>query len=302
MLSKPLGRCGIEIPEVGIGTYAYKAGPGPLRRILETGCVWIDTAESYGTETVIGEAIRGMRDRAFLATKISPDHFREDDCRKAVEGSMRRLNVDVLDLVQLHYPNPDIPIEETMGTLTALIDAGKVRFCGVSNFSVQQLQEAQKAATRHPIVSNQVRYNLIHRNIESGLLQYCQAQQITIIAYSPLATSLIRILDCDSAGTIAEIARTTGKSPAQIAINWCISHENVVAIPRGGSLQHLIENGDASDWRLTSGQMALLDSTIRPRHRSTLDRWARRLVPQSLQQMAVRGVQQLPRGIRGRLL
>jgi diketogulonate reductase-like aldo/keto reductase len=94
---------------------------------------------------------------------------------------------------------------------------------------------------RHPVVSNQVRYNLIDRTIETGLLQYCQAQQITVIAYIPLAKSLGRIMDCDPAGIIAEIARVTGKSPAQIVINWCLRQEGVVAVAKGGSEEHILE-------------------------------------------------------------
>jgi len=102
-----------------------------------------------------------------------------------------------------------------MGVLAELVDAGKVRFCGVSNFSVRQLQQAQKALGKHPIVSNQVRYNLIDRTIERDLLPYCQLNQITVIAYSPLAAGLQRVAECDPSSTVLELARTLGKSPAQ---------------------------------------------------------------------------------------
>jgi diketogulonate reductase-like aldo/keto reductase len=185
MMVKELGRTGVMIPEVGIGTFAYRGTSDLLRQGLETGALFIDTAESYGTEAVVGEAVRGIRDRAFIATKVSPEHFHERELRDSVDASLQRLGVDVVDLVQLHHPNPAIPIQETMGALGRLVDAGKVRFCGVSNFSVDQLRAAQKALGTHPVVSNQVRYNLIDRTIESGLLRYCQEQRITVIAYSP---------------------------------------------------------------------------------------------------------------------
>lgn len=302
MMVKELGLTGVRIPEVGIGTYDYHAGPELLRRGIESGAAFLDTAESYGTEAVAGEAVRGIRDRVFIATKVSPQHFRAADLRNAVDASLRRLGVDTIDLLQLHYPNPAIPIQETMGAMGDLVDAGKVRFCGVSNFSVDQLREAQKALGKHPVVSNQVRYNLIDRTIEAGLLQYCQAQRINVIAYSPLAKSLGRIADCDPTGTIAGIARATGKSPAQIAINWCLTKDGVVAIPKGGSQEHILENCGASDWRLSPEQIALLDAKVYYRRRNWLDRLARQSLPRPLRSIAAQAVRYLPRSLRRRVL
>jgi len=302
MRVKELGRTGVQIPEVGIGTWNYHAGPRPLRRGLESGALFIDTAESYGTETVVGEAVRGIRDRVFIATKVSPENFRAADFRKSAEASLTRLGIDAVDLLQLHAPNPAIPIEETMGALAQLVEAGKVRFCGVSNFSVDQLRAAQQALGRHPIVSNQVRYSLIDRTIESGLLAYCLAQAIAVIAYSPLGREFPRIAECDPRGTLADLARATGKSPAQIAINWCLCHDGVFAIPKGNSEQHILENCAASDWRLTAEQVALLDAAIQYRRRSRLDAMVRQLMPNSLQKAALRAVKVLPAGLRRRIL
>lgn len=250
----------------------------------------------------MGQAVRGIRDRVFIATKVSPEHFHERDLRDAVDASLRRLGVDCVDLVQLHYPNPGIPIQETMGALGGLVDAGKVRFCGVSNFSIDQLREAQKALGAHPLVSNQVRYNIIDRTIESGLLQYCQQQGITVIAYSPLAKSLSRIIDCDPGGAIAEIARATGKSSAQVVINWCLCKDGVVAIPKAGSREHMLDNRGASDWRLSAEQIGLLDAKIQSRHRNRFDQLARKLVPHSVQRVAVGALRFLPQSVRRRLL
>ena len=302
MFVKELGRTGVSIPEVGLGTFAYQGGPELLRQGLDAGALFIDTAESYGTESVVGEAVRGIRDRVFIATKVSPDHFHERDLRDAVDASLRRLSIDSVDLVQLHYPNASIPIQETMGALGALVDAGKVRFCGVSNFSIDQMREAQKALGARPLVSNQVRYNIIDRTIESGLLQFCQEQGITVIAYSPLAKSLHRIIDCDPSGTIAEIARATGKSPAQVVINWCLCKDGVVAIPKAGSREHMLENCGASDWRLSAEQVAVLDGKIQFRHRNRFDRLARQLIPHSLQRAAVGALRYLPQSVRRRVL
>jgi len=296
-----LAKTGVFIPEVGIGTWNYHAGPGPLRRGLESGALFIDTAESYGTESVVGEAVRGMRERVFIATKVSPQNFHQANLRQSVDASVRRLGVDVIDLLQLHEPNPLIPIEETMGSVADLMDAGKIRFAGVSNFSVTQLREAQKALGRYPIVSNQVRYNLIDRTIEKDLLPYCQANHVTVIAYCPLARGLDRIRDCDPTGVIDELARMTGKSPAQIVINWCLGKDGVVAIPKGNSTEHILDNCAASDWRLSPEQLALLDSRIQYRRRSRFDVLVRQWMPGPLQSFAVRAVNALPRGLRRRV-
>jgi diketogulonate reductase-like aldo/keto reductase len=298
---KELERTGVFIPEVGIGTWEYHAGPGPLRKGLEAGALFIDTAESYGTEEVVAEAIRGMHRQVFVATKVSPQNFRPEALKRSTEGSLRRLGIDIVNLLQLHAPSPQIPIEETMGAISELVDAGKVRFIGVSNFSVAQMQEAQRALSKHRIVSNQVRYNLIDRTIEKDLLPFCQANQVTVIAYSPLARGLGRILDCDPRGIIGLIARDTGRSKAQIAINWCLCRDRIVAIPKGNSEEHILDNCAATDWHLSSEQIRLLDENIQYRHRNTFDLLLRRYMPSSLRQITLQAVKYLPRGLRRRI-
>ena len=133
---------------------------GPLRKGLEAGALFIDTAESYGTEIVVGEALRGLRDRAFVATKVSPQNFNAPDLHRSVDASLQRLGIDEIDLLQLHEPNAHVAIGETMGAMADLVAVGKIKFIGVSNFSVVQLIEAQQAAGKYPIVSNQVRYSI----------------------------------------------------------------------------------------------------------------------------------------------
>jgi len=301
MLLRELGRSGVRIPELGLGTHDYHSGPGPLQRGLESGALFIDTAESYGTEAVVGEAVRGVRNRVFIATKVSPEHYRARDLRASADGSLIRLGVDTIDLLQLHHPNPAIPISETMDALSSLIDAGKVRFCGVSNFSVAELRDAQNACGRHPIVSNQVRYNLLDRSIEeNGLLEYCQQSGVAVIAYSPLARSVSRILDCDALGIISRIARETGKTPAQIAINWCLCKDGILAIPKGSSTGHILDNCGASDWRLTPEQIDLLDTSVHYRRHNRFDRLTRQWMPGPLQRMAVQVSSFLPRSVRRR--
>jgi diketogulonate reductase-like aldo/keto reductase len=301
MMVKELGQTGVFLPEVGIGTWNYHAGPGPLRRGLEAGALFIDTAESYGTERVVGEALKGLRDRVFVATKVSPGNFRRTRLQASVDASLQRLGIDTIDLLQLHEPNPAIPVQETMDALAECVDAGKVRFVGVSNFSVAQLEEARRALRKYPIVSNQVRYNLIDRTIEQGLLPYCQANHITAIAYSPLARGLHRINDCDPGGVLDQLSRETGKSPAQIALNWCLCKEGVVVIAKGNCEEHVLDNCAASGWRLSAEQIDLLDAAIQYRHRGRFDVLLRRWTPHAVKPAVLRVLHYLPRGVRRRV-
>jgi len=233
MFVKELGATAAQIPEIGLGSWGYAAGPEPLRRGLDAGACFIDTAESYGTEPVVAAAIAGRRDRVFLATKVSPQHFRRTDLLAALDGSLRRLRTDYIDLYQLHRPNGTVPLGETLGAMEEAVDAGKVRFIGVSNFSLAQLQQAQATMRRHPIVSNQVRYNLIDRAIGDDLLPYCQSHRVTVIAYSPLARGFQHIADCDRDGVLTRLAGATGRTAVQVALNWCVAQPGVVAIPKG---------------------------------------------------------------------
>ena len=295
-----LATTGVSLPEIGMGTWEYHAGPKPLRSGLEAGALFIDTAESYGSEPVVCEAIRGVRDRVFLATKVSPHNFRPTDLRRSVEASLMRLGTDRVDLLQLHEPNPAVPIADTMGAVAELITAGKVKFAGVSNFSVIQLEAAQKALGKFSIVSNQVRYNLIDRTIETELLPYCRAHQVTVIAYCPLARGLSRICDCDPTGVIAELVRETGKSPAQIVLNWCVCQKGVVAIPKGNSVEHILDNCGASDWRLSETQLTRLNTRIQHRRRNPVDQLLRQWLPSPLQSLAIRSLNRMPRRLRRR--
>jgi aryl-alcohol dehydrogenase-like predicted oxidoreductase len=301
MRTKELGRTGVFLPEIGFGTWAHRGGLAPIERALDAGVVLLDTGESYGTEELVGQAVRGKRERCFIATKVSERNFTREAFRKAAEGSLHRLGLDCIDLLQLHHPNPQVPVEETLGALEELIDEGKVRYAGVSNFSVGQLRQAQQTMRRHPIVSNQVRYNIIDRTIEPDLLPYCQKDGITVIAYSPLARGMGRITDCDPNGAIERIAKATATSPAQVALNWCISKNRVIAIPGGNSVEHVLDNCAASSWKLTSEQLALLDSQLQFRRRNKLDMLLRQHTPRSLQNAAIRILNALPRGLRRRL-
>jgi diketogulonate reductase-like aldo/keto reductase len=268
---------------------------------LELGALFLDTAEAYGNEEVVGEAVRGIRNQVFIATKVSPRNFKAGDFRCAAEASLVRLGVEAIDLLQLHDPNPQVPIEETMGTMGQLMDEGKVRFAGVSNFSVEQLQLAQTALRKHPVVSMQVRYNVIDRTIEDDLLPYCRAHGVTVIASRPLARGLDRILDCDPTEVLREVSAETGRSIPQIVLNWCVCQEGVVAIPKASSVEHVVENCGASDFRLTESQLERLDTRLRHRHRSKLDQALRKHIPGNLAVLATQMADSLPSDLRRRV-
>jgi diketogulonate reductase-like aldo/keto reductase len=273
---KPLGGTGVMVPEIGLGVWRYSGGVEPLRQGIELGAFLIDTAEMYGTEDVVGQAIKGLRERIFLATKVSADHLRYDDVLRAAEASLQRLETDYLDLYQIHWPNSSVPIQETMRAMETLVDRGLVRHIGVSNFSVQQLQAAQAAMSKYPIVSDQVLYNLNRREIERDLLPYCLMQNITIIAYTPLDDGRLatrswfpqnwRMHAIEEVATymrrmqaLEQIAIYMQKTLAQVALNWCTSRPNVIAIPKSSSLTRIVENCQASGWRLSPEQIRFLD-------------------------------------------
>jgi diketogulonate reductase-like aldo/keto reductase len=252
---KELGNTGIMVPEVGLGTWKYTGGAEPLRRGIELDAFLIDTAEMYRTEDVVGQAVKGIRDRVFIATKVLGSHLRYDQVMRAAEGSLRQLGTDYIDLYQIHWPNCSVPIKETMRAMEALADSGQVKYIGVSNFSVKELEEARAAMTRYPLVSNQVLYNLKRRGIEKDLLPYCQQNQITVIAYTPLADGSLTT----QTQALQEVADEVGKTPAQVALNWCISRPNVIVIPKTNSLARIEENCGASGWRLPEEQLRQLD-------------------------------------------
>jgi diketogulonate reductase-like aldo/keto reductase len=263
---KELGNAGVRIPEIGIGVWRYSGGAEPLRRGIELGAYLIDTAEIYGTEEAVAEAIRGMRDRVFIATKVWPEHLLYDDVLRAAEASLRRLEAGYIDLYQIHWWNPNVPIQETMRAMETLVDRGLVRYIGVSNFSVFQLRAAQEAMRKYPIVSNQVLYNLNRREIERDLLPYCFMNRITVIAYTPLDDGRLatqaQFPSSPRMQALQTVAAQVQKTLAQVALNWCTSRPNVVVIPKSNSMSRIVENCQASGWRLSPAQIQFLDAAF----------------------------------------
>ena len=276
---KELGNTGVMLPEIGLGTWKYTGGNEPLRRGIELGACLIDTAEMYRTEDAVGQAVQGIREKTFIASKVLGSHLRFDQVKQAAENSLRLLGADYIDLYQIHWPNSSVPIRETMRAMEELVDAGLVKYIGVSNFSVREIEEARSALARYPIVSNQVHYSLKRRGIERDLLPYCQENHITVIAYTPLENGSLAVRPPSRTGTLrqtagrflgrapgdqalTDIAEAVGKTPAQVALNWCVSHPYVIAIPKSNSVARTEENCGASGWRLTADQLQRLDEAF----------------------------------------
>ena len=245
-----------ELPPIGFGTWLYRGGAGVLARAAGQGCGFVDTAESYGNEDLVGSEIAPVRGSVFLATKVSPENLRLADVIRHCLRSIERLQVEAIDLYQVHWPNPQIPINETMRAMRHLVEEGLIRYVGVSNFSVPQMQAAQAALGDIPLVSNQIRYNLVERDMERETVAWCRANGVAVIAYRPLAR-----FELGTAGPVVErIAREVGRSPAQVLLNWAIGGGGVSAIPKTDRIERVDDLAAAARWRLTGRQRRQLEA------------------------------------------
>jgi diketogulonate reductase-like aldo/keto reductase len=223
----------------------------------------IDTAESYGSgfsEKVVGEAIKGRREEVIIASKVSSSHLAYEDVLCSAEKSLRRLSTGFIDLYQVHSPSSSIPVGETMKAMEHLIDEGKIGSIGVSNFSVEQTKEAQEALSKCELVSNQVEYSLLKREIELDILPYCQHEKITVIAYTPIAKG--EVLTRRISGRLREIGDKYGKTPIQVALNWLLTKDEVIAIPKALKIEHLEENAGAAGWVLSNEDINILEAGV----------------------------------------
>lgn len=260
-----VGKTREKLPAIGIGTWQLdpnsKDSINAIRASIESGSNFVDTAEAYRNEQMVGKAIKEYDD-IFLATKVWPTHFRHDKIIKACDQSLERLGRKYIDLYQLHWPNPKVSMDETMSAMEKLVDDGKIRHIGVSNFSVEQLRKAQNSLKKYEVVSNQVEYSIMAREYEKDLLPYCQENGITLIAYSPLGHGKFFTRKNKAMPVIQELAKKHDKTPAQIALNWLISRSNVSAIPKAGSIDHVKQNIDAANFQISSSDLTELDQAI----------------------------------------
>lgn len=314
MRTRQLGNTDLEITPLGLGTWAigggnWQFGWGPqdddasiatIHRALDLGINWIDTAAVYGlghSEEIVAKALQGRSPRPYVFTKGSrvwndkgeiTGSLKGQSLRHEVENSLRRLQTDVIDLYQLHWPDPEEDIEEAWRTLAKLQKEGKLRYIGVSNFNVQQMRRAQKIA---PIASLQPPYSLVHPEVEKEILPYCQEQDIGVIVYSPMMSGLLtgsmsaeRVANMPEddwrkgdpdfqeprlsrniqlANLLQEIGYPHGRSTGEVAIAWVLHNPAVTgAIVGGRTPKQIDEVIGAAEFRLSESELAQIEKFL----------------------------------------
>ncbi len=262
----------IELPRIGQGTWDIPESGArreeamrALRRGIELGLTHIDTAEMYGggrVEEIAGEALAGVpRDRFFITTKVLPGNASYKGTIAACERSLKRLRMDFVDLYLLHWPS-SYPLEETMNALEKLVEMGKTRFIGVSNFDVDDVREAQSYLRSVPLAANQVLYHIKERTAEASLIPYCAQNDILVVGYTPFGRGRFPRKEAEPNGVLGRIAEKYGKTVRQVILNFLTRAPNVVTIPKASSIAHVEENAGATGWSLQPEDVAAIDATF----------------------------------------
>lgn len=262
---------GAEIPALGLGTWDLRGSvcERQVAAALEIGYRHIDTAVMYDNEVEVGAGIRAgsvPRGDIFLTTKVWPDDAADGDCQRSVEASLDRLGLDYVDLILLHWPNPQVPLPETMAALADVKRRGLARHVGVSNFTAGLLREAV-ACCDEPVVANQVEY---HPYLDqSAVLAECRQLGVALTAYSPLAKGRVF-----AEPLLREIGERHGKSPGQVALRWLVQQPGVIAIPRSSKRERIAEAHDIGDFDLSSAEMQQIGALAKPAGRLVNLSWA----------------------------
>lgn len=259
---------GEAVPVLGQGTWGMGENPNhrqneidALRFGLDSGMKVIDTAEMYGdgaAEALVGKAILGRRDQAFLVSKVLPQNASRSGTIEACEQSLRRLGTDHIDLYLLHWRG-QVALAETLEAFEELLRAGKIRHWGVSNLDLADMVELTGLRGGPAVATDQVLYNLMRRGIEHDLLPWCEQHNIPVMAYSPLEQN--RLLG-DHA--LRRIAASHSATPAQIALAWVLRNDRIIAIPKAGTPAHVKQNLSALDIPLSIADLAALDRAFAP--------------------------------------
>lgn len=245
---------GYPMPVLGLGTWQLvgSACEGIVKAAVGLGYRHFDTAELYDNEREVGRAIQGVdRGELFVTSKVSSEHLRANDVISACMNSLDRLETDYLDLYLIHWPNDEIPLEETMDGMQYLIDEGRVRSIGLSNFDVGRMRNAISAA-KSPICNNQVEYHPYRHRQQ--IPEFCRENYIALTAYCPLAKG--RVL---KDATLTRIGKQYGKSPAQVSLRWLLQ-KGAIVIPKAGSVEHLKANMAMDGWELSEQDMHQIDA------------------------------------------
>lgn len=244
------------MPILGLGTWQLRGGQCErvVKEAIALGYTHIDTAWMYQNQREIGKAlgdVRIDREDLFLTTKIWGTHLRHAEVLSQFEECLRDLQMDYVDLLLIHHPNDSVPFAETFGAFHELYEAGKVKSIGISNFSIAQVDESCEVSEL-PICTNQVEYH-VRRN-RSELRDYCHARNIVMTAHRPLAVGNLA-----GDAVLGEIGENHGKTAAQVALRWLVQ-QDIITIPKSGSVPHLRENLDVFSWELTETEMQTLDT------------------------------------------
>jgi len=242
---------GAMIPAIGLGTWELRGRDCArlVEQALRLGYRHIDTAQIYENEREVGEGVRASgvkRGEVFVTTKVWTTHFAPNDLLRSAKESLARLRLTEVDLLLLHWPNPQVPLSETLGALAQAKEMGLARNIGVSNFTVALIEEAV-AACPAPLVCNQVEY---HPYLDqTKVLTACKSFDLALVAYSPVAKGRVK-----NAEALHRIGQNYGKTAAQVCLRW-LTQQGVVAIPRTSKVERLSENIDVFDFRLTDSEM-----------------------------------------------
>jgi len=245
---------GARIPAIGLGTWELsgRACARLVEQALRLGYRHVDTAQVYENEREVGEGLRASgvrRDDVFVATKVWTTHFAPNDLERSTRESLAKLRLAEVDLLLLHWPNPQVPLSETLGALAHVKQLGMARHIGVSNFTVALIEEAV-AACPEPLMCDQVEY---HPYLDqTKVLDACARHGLALVAYSPVAKGRIK-----SDQTLARIGQSHGKTAAQVCLRWLVQ-QNVAAIPRTSRIERLSENIDIFDFALSADEMHLI--------------------------------------------
>ena len=258
----------MEVPLIGQGTWMIEGSPeqeeqavAALRAGIDLGLTHIDTAEMYGdgrAELLVGKAIAGRRSEVFLASKVLPSHASYEGTLRACEESLQRLGTDRLDLYMLHWESR-YPIAETMRALEHLIERKQIRFAGVSNFDVAELEVARAAMRHHPLAANQVLYHLRERGIERKLIPYCHRHGIAVVGYTPFGRAAFPAAASPGAKVLESVARRNGHTVRQVILNFLTRLPNTFTVPKASLVEHTRENAGASGWSLALEDVTAID-------------------------------------------
>ena len=264
-LRLPMGE---EIPVLGLGTWkmgeAAKQRAQEVRALqsgLDLGMTLIDTAEMYaegGAEEVAAEAIAGRRAEVFVVSKVLPSNASRKGVVAACERSLKRLGIDRIDLYLLHWRG-SVPLAETLAGFTDLVQAGKIRSCGVSNFDVKDMTEWMALNGAAATQTNQVLYNVGTRGIEFDLIPWQAKRDIPVMAYSPLAQGRL-----PRAPGLTKVAARHGLTVGQVMLAWCLRHAHVFAVPKSSQVERIRENAAAADVILSPADLAEIDRDFAP--------------------------------------